>query len=71
MSVRLTLITVTSMQIVRIPWVHIPVRAVLGIPETDKLAVVKNRQQANKQTNKQSIKHTSNLTKGFSVVYCV
>lgn len=43
MSVRLTLITVTSMQIVRIPWVHIPVRAVLGIPETDKLAVVKNR----------------------------
>lgn len=57
MSVRLTLITVTSMQIVRIPWVHIPVRAVLGIPETDKLAVVK-KQITSEQANKQTIYQT-------------
>lgn len=58
MSARLTLITVTSMQIVPIPWVHIPVRAILGIPATDKLAVVRNK-ETNKRTNTQTIKHTS------------
>jgi len=28
------------MEIVRIPWAHIPVRVRLGLPETDKLAMM-------------------------------
>ena len=38
------------MQIVRIPWAHIPVSVELDIPGTDKLAMVRNK-QTNKQTN--------------------
>ena len=31
------------MQIVKIPWAHIPVSVELDIPETDKLAMVRNQ----------------------------
>lgn len=43
-SVRLKLTTVTSMEIVPIPWVLIPVRADLGIPATEKLAMVRGKE---------------------------
>ena len=45
-----TLITVTWMRIVWIPWAHIPVFVELDILETDKLAMVRN-----KQTNKHNL----------------
>ena len=43
--------TVTWMQIVWIPWAHIPVTVELDIPETDKLAMVRNL-PINQPTNK-------------------
>ena len=49
-----TLITVTWMRIVWIPWAHIPVFVELDILETDKLAMVRNK-QTNKQTNKHNL----------------
>ena len=40
------------MQLVRIPWAHIPVRVKLDILETEKTVMVSQRnQQANKETN--------------------
>ena len=49
----LILITATSMQLVRIPWAHIHVRVKLDILETDKTAMVsqKNQQARGKKCN--------------------
>jgi len=48
-----TLIIVTEMQIVRIPWAHIPVSVELDIPETEKLAMVRNLPTIKQTTPKQ------------------
>ena len=50
-NARPTLMTVTWMQIVWIPWAHIPVTVELDIRETDKLAMVRNL-PINQPTNK-------------------
>jgi len=46
------------MQIVRIPWAHIPVSVELDIPETEKLATVRDNEtsnETNRQTKKQNL----------------
>ena len=48
------------MQIVWIPWAHIPVIVELDIPETEKLAMVRNL-PTNQPTNKQNAKLILNL----------
>ena len=42
-------ITVTSMQIVRIPWAHTSVRVELGTQEMERIAKVTKRETENKE----------------------